>query len=1327
MNKMKHLVLMTCLFMFGSYCVGQSRYEKSSGFNLGTPKPDQSMFNTSSLINVDHITGTLNVNIPIYELKERDITIPIVLSYHGIGIKVRQDPGWVGLGWNLSVGGSLEREVNGLLGNPTSQYESNIASQSPLDVTNGSVRVAQLVLDDGYAIEKFDTEPDVMHYNFPGQSGLFIESALKGFVTVPYNPQLKLLPANAYTGGYPYMLRDGGGVSYLFKTGENTKVEGFSYYKDSRSIPSKMDAVEAYDRVLSDNYSSYQLKEIVSANQINRVVFNYNNPIANKVKEFTNEQIWLHRPGQFALRGGGSGDFVFERSNEYKTSTPVLSKTKVTTSQITYLSDIQFEAGRVLFDVDTSLGQLKQITVQLKNDNSTYRNFKIIKFTYALSSHRRYFLEQVAFFNGDNARISHYSFSYNNDFTLPAFDSKSIDYWGYFNNENNKTLISLADCDLIQNSEILNDEFPVARKENLLFYTPQVLSTWSEQNINDGRDHGTLPKSTLYQTASRMANLSYAKTGALKSIQLATGGKVDVLYESNKFNGSIGSMKNVITGGGIRVMELKHFNSAGKFEFSKRFKYGTNEDGIGYGGRPLNLMTRKYVYGLGSSGRAEEEDYLIHSEVNNVQLYKGSAVAYKDVAEYMVDSTNNSNGKVTYEFTPPNPISAKDNELKSSYMIKKILRDDLSEGANVITYYSRNTSNGAYSKVKEIKNDYQLFGPANKEVTGIRYYLKTVRVGNFDNVGFQLNIMNSILEALRNNTPIDTNTPRDNRGWVDIIPIIYDEFAIMQFASESASLSPYYEDKYGYEAYSYVPNVRKLVSTTTIDYSLGAGTTGTIETKVKTMYDSIYVLPQSTTVYSSRNDTISTENIYSFNANQLSNPTLNVAEQNAVSQLVSRNIIAELQSTTKRNKLVVNTKRNTYGLWNGNMPQPATVFEDERGSRLEERVKYLQYDVAGNLLEYRVNDLTMSQIWDYSKQYPVAKIINAALIDVAYTSFEADGNGNWTVSGTTRINDQGITGNKCYNLGTGSITKSGLGASKKYLISYWSKSGAAVQVNNTVSTKEGETRNGWTYWEKEVSGTGNIIVSGNGYIDELRLYPIDAQMTTYTVIPSIGVTSECSPAAIITYYQYDKAGRLSTIKDQYNNVLKTICYNYAGQVEDCGIYYNAEMDLLFSRNNCAPGLIGKPIVYKVSAGKYTSLKSQAAADSIAIAAAQSDGQTYANQYGICVDPTITTYSLEVPATFANKSFSVKITRSGATDTYTHGTSQYVVSYTAPFSTGKRRMTLNAATSGTFKVFNDTSWESTWQIYPYTSGDLEAANFELEPGATVRIIFEPSTP
>jgi len=174
----------------------------------------------------------------------------------------------------------------------------------------------------------------------------------------------------------------------------------------------------------------------------------------------------------------------------------------------------------------------------------------------------------------------------------------------------------------------------------------------------------------------------------------------------------------------------------------------------------------------------------------------------------------------------------------------------------------------------------------------------------------------------------------------------------------------------------------------------------------------------------------------------------------------------------------------------------------------------------------------------------VAKILNATADQVAYTSFEADGNGGWTVPSATRNITNYITGQKSYNLTDGACTRSGLTSTASYIVSYWSRTGASFTVTSSSSVKRGFTIRGWTYFEHTVTGTTSVNVSGSGNIDELRLYPATAQMITYTYSPLVGMTSQADVVGHLSYYNYDPLGRLKMIRDQDSNILKLYNYQY---------------------------------------------------------------------------------------------------------------------------------------------------------------------------------------
>ena len=64
--------------------------------------------------NVNLYTGRIGVNIPIGVYKDADFEVPVSLSYNYNGFRVNEQPSEAGLGWSVSCGGVITREVRGL-------------------------------------------------------------------------------------------------------------------------------------------------------------------------------------------------------------------------------------------------------------------------------------------------------------------------------------------------------------------------------------------------------------------------------------------------------------------------------------------------------------------------------------------------------------------------------------------------------------------------------------------------------------------------------------------------------------------------------------------------------------------------------------------------------------------------------------------------------------------------------------------------------------------------------------------------------------------------------------------------------------------------------------------------------------------------------------------------------------------------------------------------------------------------------------------------------------------------------------------------------------
>ncbi|GAA4316413.1 hypothetical protein GCM10023143_28260 [Compostibacter hankyongensis] len=285
------------------------------------------------------------------------------------------------------------------------------------------------------------------------------------------------------------------------------------------------------------------------------------------------------------------------------------------------------------------------------------------------------------------------------------------------------------------------------------------------------------------------------------------------------------------------------------------------------------------------------------------------------------------------------------------------------------------------------------------------------------------------------------------------------------------------------------------------------------------------------------------------------------------------------------------------------------------------------YDAQGNRIGEQDEGMhTVSHIYGYNDKYVIADVINANPVTdkPAYTSFEDTGLGGWALTGTASYATSAITGSRSMTLSAGKSLKATLNTAKPYTLSFWSAGSGITVSGGATLAKSGPTYNGFTYYEYQIAqGTASVTVTGTTRIDELRLYPQQARMSTTTYDPLIGKTSECDQNNRITYYEYDNLGRMRFVKDEKKETLKMYEYNNVSEAKQngCpGIYYNHALSEVFRKSNCSAGTAPDTnvFVYTVPANKYSSTRSQAEADILAEIEMLTNGQAQTNANSSCI-------------------------------------------------------------------------------------------------------------
>ncbi len=368
-------------------------------------------------------------------------------------------------------------------------------------------------------------------------------------------------------------------------------------------------------------------------------------------------------------------------------------------------------------------------------------------------------------------------------------------------------------------------------------------------------------------------------------------------------------------------------------------------------------------------------------------------------------------------------------------------------------------------------------------------------------------------------------------------------YAARKVIDRTGSINSSWNYFYDYDINRYTKKTAWVTLDSTRETTYADG--NTLSQVITYTYNTDNLMPKQTRTVNSRGDTLYTKTLYSTD----------YATAPVYSILVNRN-----QLTIP----VVETKENAYGellrvTAQYGLAQPGNqlyklleVDKKIAGTHSTVELENQLFDARGNVVQYKTKDgLVKTVIWDYDTRYPIAEMTNALYSDAAATSFEAEGKGLFSFTGAPTTDTTAPTGKKVYSLSAGSITRSSLNAAATYVVSYWSRNGA--QSVNGSTAVAGKTVGSWTFYEHQVANPsgGTITISGSGTIDELRLYPKEAMVITFTYDPLVGVTSQCDTGNRIMYYEYDELKRLKCIRDQDKNIIKKICYNYAGEPQNC--------------------------------------------------------------------------------------------------------------------------------------------------------------------------------
>lgn len=482
--------------------------------------PEAAMIERFGDIPVSYYSGTANISVPLYTVKEGDIEIPITLSYHGSGIKVADEATWVGLGWDLSPGGAIIQEVRGKedyldnnldmtvfpdeyltfkahlgpigTGAFYSAFQTGDCLKMPVNggTSCGTGDDASNIL---YRLMEGEGQPDIYSYNFNGYSGKFY-----------INPET-----------HEVVLMDIKSMIYFEKSSSGwkaTTLDGTTFYFQAKETSSGIVKSEVKG-------ITYKLSSVYMLNG-RSVNFNYTDEYS--ASEIYNESYLFNDP----QRKSALLDYT-------------ISNKKTLSSIVTTDATINFRLENredIIFTSPNSSKRLQGIDVISNSSGKKIKsfNFGFSYFPYVVDGVRKnaagltdpYILshldgygkrlkldslQEIGYDDNENAISDKppYVFTYDESITMPVKNSFDVDFWGYYNGPlNSKTLLPNLDYfDYPHVEKYLDENYHVP---NLIIFD--------------------------YESANRYTNNALAGANMLKKLTYPTGGYTAFEYEPNTFS-----------------------------------------------------------------------------------------------------------------------------------------------------------------------------------------------------------------------------------------------------------------------------------------------------------------------------------------------------------------------------------------------------------------------------------------------------------------------------------------------------------------------------------------------------------------------------------------------------------------------------------------------------------------------------------------------------------------------------------------------------------------------------------------------------------------------
>ncbi|HAA12256.1 MAG TPA: hypothetical protein DCE41_11370 [Cytophagales bacterium] len=1136
------------------------------------PSPTVHEMNKYVDVPVNAYNGLPEISIPIYTVDVGQYSFPISLSYHASGLKVDEHASWVGAGWTLNATGQISRTMYGIADEyDGDQYYGYLSDHvSTLYDPNGDVdmdsvfschylskfilpgpQTNPLVRSDSIAQGKWDTMPDIFFYTLPnGSNGKFVFDRFSTYrdpvMLKPTTDQITedpfgfTLPASPWNAAdYSWKIKDDKGIIYTFSLAEVTDFETFNGQNAT------------YDR----HQSAWYLTRIDAHGEW--IDFTYVN------ETITYDQT-ISESGSFLWNGPSQCD----NCKDPVTYANSINQNTVYGKRLAEIETSRNE--RIVFNASTVertdlAGSYPLTRIDIIKQGETIRMFDLgydkTKNKLLLTS-----VQEEAFLASP---LPPHTFTYYPG-TIAAANTNGLDYWGFQNGKNNSSRIPAY-----RNGGVwVNHWTTVDREPNLYYSKAGTLQRWTyptdgytelEYELHDYYSTTT----TLYDVYEAKAqgfqdlvnilpvivttDFSVGSTGAIAHIatQFQTDQAVFNNYaELRKWDGSsyveynpsaIGNSANNIYSlpagdyrlyasnglegdvvtitakvqevtntassidvGGLRVSKIRmHDPVTNQPTMSKVYRYVQKIAGTEYSSGKLftpyvNVSESDYTPGTGDLGSCtsissnkQTFQNITSTSILPAVTVSGSHVGYDRVEVISLDeSGTGSNGKTVYTFV---------NDFPTVYIDPYVPGPDLDyKNGQMLTESVYRSEGTDYKLLTQTVNTYSdlvlTSGDAGAPAIDIPFFAIRNRSSNY---------CYTCSTSGRKNSYASTRVKR-NVNWHPL----------------ATSTVTQYDDSQSEE----------FTSVTNYTY----GNSGN--------YDHYY--PTRISVDGRNN-----EDIHQVISRSTTHPGLVVQVDKYRGTVTTTNQV-DGQKIAYKGVLPQTIYRWEYPMTTAGAGsyEESLAYSFNSGNRVTD-VRRLAHENPGQPL---VPTLIQGVLWSSNDSYLLASTQNASSTQVQYAGFEEEQWApNWTYTTSGLYTTDAKTGEQSYDLSAGALTVSDVVSSGTYQISLWAKTGGlqivtlAGGTNATVAalTEQYTDSRGWSLYygtvTYSVSGTNSISITGNTLVDEIRLHPANAQMTTFSYdLSNNTVRSIMGPDHLVKHFLHDPFGRLIKVLDQDNNVIQ---------------------------------------------------------------------------------------------------------------------------------------------------------------------------------------------